>query len=349
MRFSCTKSELIDGISTVQRAVTTKNMPVLSCIKLSISDGKLTFSATDLEIGIQTSTPLIDYEEGETLVPAKLLSEIARKLPNQTISCEAKDNKFIITYGKSHVELTTMDPTEFPLLPDAEDEILRIPADELKRNLHKVKIALAAEESRPVFTGLLFNLEHGTLELVGTDTHRLALAEMEIESDVNFRENIPGKAIREIESLEGEIVIRKTGSQIVFESEDTRIITRTLEGQYPPYRQVIPKSWKSRVYVDTKQLLGTVERASILADNGIIRIEDGLRIETQADTGKISEQYETETEGEPIKVSVNAKFLMDALKGVSGEDVYIEFNGASAAMVLREEGYVHIVLPVRTN
>jgi DNA polymerase-3 subunit beta len=354
MYFSCTKTQLLSGINTVQRAASTKLSPeVLKGIKIEVKDGIVTFSATDLEIGIQTKQSLIDTENGVCVVPAKLFGDIAKKLPStSTITCTARDNALQITYNSSNIEITTINADDFPMLPEIETEPIAIYSTVLKKALSQVKVAVSLEEARPIFTGVLFNLDKETFELVGTDTHRLALVELTLERNQNtLKTIIPANAVEELIKLpDGQtIAIKQKGGQVVFETEETRIYTRSIEGTFPNYRQIIPTTWASRISVDCKELIGVIDRASLLSSNNVVTVVDGLKIETKDSVGSINEVYEVPTEGEPIKIAFNPLFMITALKSMSSETVEIEFNGPTSPIVLREDGHIHLVLPVRMS
>lgn len=268
-----------------------------------------------------------------------------------------RDNKFTLKYRGSEVELTTMEPEEFPLLPEAETEIATLPTEILKDGIKRTVIATADETSRPVFTGLYLVLNNGKMEIVGTDTHRLAVFSHVVESDATFTAIIPSKAADEIFRLvpDGTINIKQSGSLLSFEWGETRITTRTIEGQFPNYLQVVPKDFESRVYLNVEELRGIIGRASIMSEDQykIIRLSSGSgRFEvssTESQSGKLNERIEAEIEGKEIKAAVNSKFLLDALSTLESESVFVEFNGETRPVVFREEGYVHVVLPTRTN
>jgi DNA polymerase III, beta subunit len=354
MYFSCTKAQLLDSINTVQRAASFKlSLEVLKGIKIEVKDGIVTFSATDLEIGIQTKQSLIDTENGVCVVPAKLFADIAKKLPStSTITCTTQKNVLQIAYKGSNIEITTINADDFPMMPEIEAEPIKISSTVLKKALSQVKVAVSIEQARPIFTGVLFNLDKETFELVGTDTHRLALVEMTLERNKNsFKTIIPANAVEELIKLPDGLTIgiKQKGGQLVFETEDTKIFARSIEGTFPNYRQIIPTKWVSRISVDRKELTGVIERASILSSNNVVTVVDGLRIESRNSIGSINEVYEAPTEGEPIKIAFNPLFMISALKSMSSETVKIEFNGPTSPIVLREDGHIHLVLPVRSS
>ncbi|GAB6170567.1 DNA polymerase III subunit beta [Paradesulfitobacterium aromaticivorans] len=358
MKFSCDKTLLLDGINTVQKAVATKTpTPILQGILLRAESGYLLFAATDLEIGIQTKRTIIDQEEeGGAVIPAKVFSEIVRKLPDGLIQCETRDNKLLIKYRGSQVELTIMNPDEFPLLPDTETDIATLPTEILKNGIKRTITAVSIEFARPVFTGLLFSLANGTLDMVGTDTHRLAIFSRQTETQSDFTAIIPSKTALEILRLvpEGNINIKGSENLVSFEWGETRIITRTIEGTFPDFKKVIPKGWTSRVYLNVSEFKGVIERANILAEgeSKIIKLSgdsgefDVASLGSQS--GRLNERIDAEVEGEKIEVSANSKFFLNGLSALEGENVYVEFNGSNNPMVLKEEGYTHIILPVRT-
>lgn len=353
MYFSCTRQELLSGINAVQKAASNKlSLEILRGIKIEIEDGVITYSATDLEIGIQAKQTLIDAENGAVVVPAKLFAEIAKKLPvASTITCTQKDNVLEISYKGSSIEITAMSADEFPVMPEIEGEEIEIESTSLKKELTKVRFAVATEQNRPVFTGVLFNFTKGNLDLVGTDTHRLALAKMPLEGFCgDLKAIIPSLAVDEILRLQDglKLKIRQQGGQFCFEAGDIKIFSRVIEGQFPNYSQVIPKSWTSRVEVNCREFAGVIDRASIIRGDALT-VVDGLRIESSDAKGKINEHYEVKTEGEPIKVSFNPAFLIAALKAMDSENITMELNGEHSPIVMREDGYLHLILPVRVQ
>ncbi len=355
MKFSCDKSLLLDGINTVQKAVSAKeHVAALKGIYLSAETGYLLFAATDLEIGIQTKRTIIDCEEeGRTVIPAKLFSEIVRKLPDGDIFCQTRDNKFVIKYRESQVELLVIDPDEFPLLPEIDTEIATLPTEVLKDGIKRTITSVAPDTLRPVFSGLYFALAAGNLDIVGTDTHRLAVFSHQVESDTEFTAIIPGKTANEILRLlpSGNVSIKGSNNLLSFEWGETKITTRIIEGAYPAYKQVLPKSFESRVYLNVAEFKGAIERANILSEGEgkIIKLSGALDVTLVGSaSGRLQEHISTEVEGQEILVSANSKFFLSALTAIEGEYVHVEFNGSNSPMALREEGYTHIILPVRT-
>lgn len=367
MKIFCSKDALISGVNAVQRAVSNKNpLPVLQGILIQAENQSLQFAATDLEMGIRCDVPAQVTEEGTMIVPAKLFTEVVRKLPDTTISLEEQNRQIKIVYYQSEIILNGYDPEEFPLLPDLIEPIsFTLPTAIFKNMIRQTIFSCAAEENRPVFNGLLLQIESTNIRLVATDTHRLAyiISEITNPNESKFSGIIPSKTLSEIYRLlkdEDEVVtISYSSNQVVFQFGSIYLISRLIEGQFPNYKQVIPQTCETKVYLSVKEFLDAVERASVLSRDksgaNIIRINvesNELRIDQTTELGKISEQIGIEMEGKDVKIAFNAKFLIDALKVIDSERILFELSGPFSPGVMRpldNPNYIYLVLPVRTS
>lgn len=367
MKVFCSKDALLSGVNAVQRAVSSKNtLPILQGILIKAEQQSLQFAATDLEMGIRCEVPAQVIEEGTMIVPAKLFSEVVRKLPDTSITLEERDNAIIICYYQSDIVLNGYDPEEFPLLPDLFDPIsFTIPTTLFKNMIRQTIFSCATEENRPVFTGTLLQIEGSTIRLVATDTHRLAysIAEIPNPQELQFSGIIPAKTLSEIYRLlrdEDEILtISSSNAQVLFQFGSIYLISRLIEGQFPNYKQVIPQTCETKVNLSVKNFLEAVERASLLSRDksgaNIIRVnveKTELRIDQTTELGKISEQIEIETEGKDVMIAFNAKFLIDALKVIDSDQIIFELSGPFSPGVMRpldNPNYIYLVLPVRTS
>lgn len=365
MKIFCSKDALLSGVNAVQRAVSNKNpLPVLQGILIQAENQSLQFAATDLEMGIRCDVPAQVIEAGTMIVPAKLFAEVVRKLPDTTISLEERDKAIIICYYQSEIVLNGYDPEEFPLLPDLIEPLSFSLPTIIFKNMIKQTIFSCASEDRPVFNGLLLQIEGSNIRLVATDTHRLAyiISEITNSEGLCFSGIIPSKTLTEIYRLlrdEDEVLtIRYSNNQVVFQFGSIYLVSRLIEGQFPNYKQVIPQTCETKVNLSVKEFLEAVERASLLSRDksgaNIIRINvdsNELRIDQTTELGKISEQIGIQMEGKDVKIAFNAKFLIDALKVIDSDQILFELSGPYSPGVMRpldNPNYIYLVLPVRT-
>lgn len=367
MKIFCSKEALLSGVNAVQRAVSSKNtLPILQGILIKAEQQSLHFAATDLEMGIRCEIPAQVIEEGIMVVPAKLFTEVVRKLPDTTITLEEVDKAITISYYQSEIILNGFDPEEFPLLPDLLDPISFTLATTIFKNMIRQTVfSCAVEENRPVFNGTLLQIEGSSLRLVATDTHRLAysIAEIPNPEASQFSGIIPAKTLSEIYRLlrdEDEILtINFSNNQVVFQFGSIYLVSRLIEGQFPNFKQVIPQTCETKVNLSVRSFLEAVERASLLSRDksgaNIIKInveENQLRIDQTSEFGKISEQINIELEGKNVMIAFNAKFLIDALKVIDSDQIIFELSGPFSPGVMRpldNPNYLYLVLPVRTS
>ncbi|HHY06064.1 MAG TPA: DNA polymerase III subunit beta [Clostridia bacterium] len=366
MKITATKENLLFGVSAVQKAVSNKStLPILTCIKLEVQNEKLYFSATDLEIGIQCHVPVEVVTEGMTIVPAKYFSEIVRKLPDSLITLElVNEHELIIEYEKSQLNLKTFSPDDFPQLPDVEAGVkLEISAAELKQMINQIVFACSMDERRPLFTGVLCEIENKQLKMVSTDTHRLALKQGKLKKGAKKPLSfiIPGKILSELSRLiqnEEDICYLSISENLAtFLLDNILVVCRLLEGQFPNYRQVIPTQYNSKIKANTKLLSEAVERISLFSLNSDtntvqIKVEDNLMIIfSQSELGQGYEQIFIENEGEPVEIAFNYRYLLDVFKVLATDFFTIEFTGSLSPGIIRpleNDDFLYLILPVRS-
>lgn len=367
MKITCTKDNLLYGVQVVQRAVSTKNpLPILSGILLKTENNKLKLSATDLELGIECKIPVNVIEEGSIILPAKYLSEIVRRLPDTKIDIETdeKNNLTQIKYEQSEFSIHGFSADDFPLLPSIDRKVkYAVKQDVFKNLIKQVVIASSTDENRPVFTGCLMEIEDNKICLIATNTHRLAFGEISINrEETDFISVIvPGKTLSEISRIANsdkqEITFSIAENQIVFEIEDIIFISRLIEGQFPNYKQVIPQTHKTEVLVKARDLLEATERASLLAKDGSnvvkLQIQENTLIVTSnsPEIGRVHEEINIEIDGEETQIAFNSKYLLDVLKVIDSEKIYLEFSGSLSPCVIKPfagDKYIYLILPVRT-
>lgn len=377
MKFDIMRDHLLDGLNDVMKAVSSKTtIPILTGIKLDVTNEGLTLTGSDADITIQTFIPIEENgdqlinvtETGSIVLQARMFNEIVRKLPTNDVEIEVSNGlQTHIRSGKSEFHLIGLDASEYPLLPEVStDRQFSIPADLLKSIIRETVFAVAASESRPVLTGVNWQIHGNELICIATDSHRLARRKTILENlptDVNSVV-IPGKSLNELNKILGDstnpVQIVITNQQVLFKTENVLFFSRLLEGNYPETSRLIPEEFKTNITINGKSLLQAIDRASLLARedrNNVVRFEtfDGNIVEISSNSpeiGKVEEQIPVETlEGENLKISFSAKYMIDALRAIDGSEVTIYFTGAMRPFVIKtdqDETILQLILPVRT-
>ncbi|OGX35892.1 MAG: DNA polymerase III subunit beta [Omnitrophica WOR_2 bacterium RIFCSPLOWO2_02_FULL_50_19] len=366
MEFKLTRETLQKGIQTVQNAISQKSgLPILSNILFETSKDKLKLIATDLEIGVISKITGVDVQEdGSISIPAKKISDIVRELPNKEIHLSAKkNNQVTIKCDKSIFKIMGLPKDEFPRVPELSDkETLTIPQRQLKLMLNSTSFAISKDETRYILNGVLLVLTDKKLRIVATDGRRLAMVEKEAPKSLGFTKKVivPAKAAAELQRIlkdDGDAKILFSENQIAFDLDDSQLITRLIEGEYPNYEQVIPKQSQGRLKANRENFYAAVKRASLLAtpDSQSIKLDllkNRVIISKASQDGSESrEEVDCEYAGDELTIGFNPNYLMDVLKNISQEEVDFEFAGQDRRGVVRAEGgdYIYIILPVRTE
>ncbi|AGB40040.1 DNA polymerase III, beta subunit [Halobacteroides halobius DSM 5150] len=367
MKVEVNQKEFYQAIQTVKKAVSTKTtLPILSGILLRTQGNTLKLVGTDLEIGIECFVDATVTTEGDIVLPAKYLASIIRELPNEKVilATEPSNNTSQIKCDNSQFNIHGSAADEFPLLPEIESNTkFSISQQKLKKIINQIEFAVSEDENKPFLTGGLLILNDQKVELVATDTYRLAYREDEISQETSATEKaiIPNKTLTELSKLldksadEVEIVI--TENQILFTFAGISIVSRLIEGQFPNYQQVIPNQTKTQVEVDKNTLLQATKRAALLAkkESNIIKINfESNRLIITSNAPEIGQAYEevpVSLTGPESEIAFNASYLMDCLKEIDKEKVIIELSGALAPGVIKtnsEQKYIYVIMPVRS-
>ena len=377
MKFSIVRDQLIAALNDVMKAVSSKTtIPILTGIKIDVTNEGMFLTGSDADVTIQTFVPaeedgqeLIQIETtGSIVLQARMFNEIIRKLPTNEVEIEVTTGFATdIRSGKSAFHLIGLDASEYPLLPEVNaQQQFSMPADLLKSIIRETVFAVATSESRPVLTGVNWNIQNGELICVATDSHRLARRKTKLDQLPEDVTNvvIPGKSLNELnkilEDSTNPVQIVMTNQQVLFKTDNMLFFSRLLEGNYPDTSRLIPEDYKTNVTINGKSLLQAIDRASLLARddrNNVVRFEtfEENLVEISSNSpeiGKVQEQIEVETvEGETLKISFSAKYMMEALKAIDGQDVIIQFTGAMRPFILRsvnDDAILQLILPVRT-
>lgn len=363
MQFFTTKSNLVHAVNTVQKAVSNKStLPILEGILFEANDGTLSLLGTDMELGIKTKLEGTIKEEGSIVLSARLISEIARKLPDGVVTfASTQKNSIKITCQQSAFQLQGEAGEDFPKMPEVQGiDPVEIPK-ELFRSLVKETIfCVAKSENIPVLTGELLEMENGEIKLVALDGYRLALRKGKIDQGIHIKEIIPERTMQELHRLlsmnDQDLLISTTKNQALFTIGDTVMVSNLLQGEYINYKQIIPENSTTKVRVQTLELLASCERASLMARDGknnLIKMhfnQGGLEIQSHSEMGNLQEILPVEVQGDPLKIAFNCTYFIEALKAISEEEVLLEFTTAVSPCVIRPvdgEYFTYLILPVR--
>jgi len=386
MKLVCTQSDLNTNLSLVSRAIPSRpSQPILSNVRF-IADRQtqeVSLTAFDLSLGIQTRFPANVEEDGDLAIPAKLLNDMISRLPPGDLTLEADsddpenpDPNVTITCSCGRYQLRGLDPEDYPALPVLETgETLTLPSAAILEGLRGCLFATSLDETKQVLTGVHLTIKEDSVEFAATDGHRLAVVttstEQEdeekvtpIESDSPFEVTVPGRALREIERMitshKDEISINLTvdAGQVVFHLPSCRLTSRTLEGQYPAYEQLIPQVFERQIDLDRRQLLSSVERIAILADQKNNVVMFSLNGETQevilsveaTDVGSATESIPATISGDDLQIAFNVKYFVDALKAIPSQELKIQLNTADKPVILSPLGGIQmtcLLMPVQ--
>lgn len=365
MLITTSKENLITAINAVQKAINPKSIiPMYSCIKLEAKENTLTFTGASLDIGIECKIPVQVEREGSTLIPAKYLSDIVRKLPDVPITLDLSDSlEMTIRYERSYFTLKTMEVEDFPPLPTFKGGLdFQISSEILKKLVRQTSFAASADELKAVFTGLLWEVSGEEIGLIGTDTHRLAWGKGPIaieDKEAKGSFIIPSKIAMEISRLiqDSPCHIQAEKNTVFFTFENIKINCRVLDGNFPNYRQVIPQQYVTTIQAESKKLRDSAERISLFAlsndsSNTInLKVSEGaLTIHSRSDIGFGQEEMEVEHNGEDLNIAFNARYITDVFKVIDGDKVIIQLSGQLSAGIMQDPGekdFLYLVLPVR--
>ena len=365
MKFSCEKALLQAAISTTSRAVSPKSsIPALEGILLEAgSDLRLT--GYNLETGIRTIVPADIREEGTLVLGARLFGEIIRKLPDDIVTFQAENYMVNIKCGMSEFNILGTDPEEFPELPTVEyQNSLILPQFKLKAMISQTLFAVSDNESRPIHTGSLFEVDGNGLTIVSVDGYRLALRHEAIdkkEGAETFSFVVPGAALSEVEKICSDVdepaSVTQGARHVMFKVGDTMLGSRRLEGEFLAYRQAIPRNNTIHVEGDTRALLSSIARVSLIISDKLksplrcVFDSNLLKISTKTAIGDAYDECPLSGDGGGLEIGFNNKYLMDALKAAPADKVRLELTtGVSPCVILPTEGeenFLYMVLPVR--
>ena len=361
MKFSCEKALLSAAVAVTSRAVAAKSsIPAMEGILIE-AGAQLRLTGYNLETGIQATVPAEIGEKGSLVLSARLFGEIVRKMPDDIVTFSSSGYTVNIQCGLSKFNILGTDPEEFPELPTVDQQnSLTLPQPVLRSMIGQTLFAVSDNESRPVHTGSLFDVEGNTLTVVSVDGYRLALRREEVGGKKGaeaFSFVVPGSALSEVEKIcagEENITVTQGARHVMFQTGDTLLVCRRLEGEFLPYRNAIPRSNNIKVECDTRTLLSSIERVSLIISEKLkspLRcvFGDGMvSITTKTAIGDAADQCPIRGDGEGLEIGFNNKYLMDALKYAPADKLRLEFtSGVAPCVILPAEGEEKFIYMVR--
>ena len=363
MKFKCEKYILQEAIYTVQKAITGKStLALLEGILLTAYNGYITLIGTDIDLSIETKMKANILEEGTIVVDSKLFGELIKKLPNDEVEITTKENNTIeIVCQKSRSVIIHMESDEFPSLPEVDENIILSFSQVMLKDMIKgTSFAAAQDETRPILTGILFEIKDKKLNLVALDGLRVAVRSENIDNESSIKVVIPAKTLNEVAKIlsdgEEEVKITFTKNHILFNLGKTKIISRLLVGEFINYTSIIPNEYNSKVVVNRHEMQECIERASLVAKEGntnLVKIDindDIMVINSNSQLGKVREELNVNMQGQPIQIAFNSKYLIDVLKIMDEDEIVLELSSSvSPCVVKNKEGTscIYLVLPVR--
>jgi DNA polymerase-3 subunit beta len=372
MKLTCLQENLAKGLSTVARAVSSRTtLPVLGNVLLASDDSRLKLAATNLELGITCWIGAHIEEKGSITVPARTLVDMVNAFPPDKVQMELnlRAQSLRLVCGRSEANIKGIDAREFPLLPEAEPGGIHIRPEVLREMINRTAFAAAADESRPILTGVLVNFEGDRVTMAAADGFRLSVAYAGLDTPAlePFTLIIPASSLKELYRISGEeedpitLSTPAARGQAIFQMTDVDLVSQLIDGTFPDYDQIIPRSHVTRTVVNTAELRAACKTADIIAREAShttrVRIfpEDGLTpghmvlAATSAETGDNETEIDALVEGDSIEVAFNVKYLDEVLAVIDTPQVVLETTADTSPGVLRpvaDDDFVHVIMPM---
>ena len=363
MKIICNKSDLLKGVNIALKAIPVRTtMTILECILIDASEDEIKFTSNDMELGIETKVKGEIVERGKIALDAKFLYEIVRKLPDSEVTIETNSD-FVanISCEKANFTISGKSGEDFSYLPYIErDKSIVLSQFNLKEIIRQTIFSIAENENNKIMTGELFEVSGNILKVVSLDKFRVSIRKLELENSFDdIKVIVPGKTLNEISKIltgdnDSEVVIYFADNHILFEFDDTIVLSRLIEGEYFKIEQMLSKDCNTKIRINKRDLLDCIDRATIYIKEGnkkpvIFDIKDGsVKTSITSAIGKMDEEIDIEKEGNDLKIGFDPKFLIDALKVIDDEYVSIHFMRSQEPCTIKnDEGtYLYLILPV---
>lgn len=366
MKLICSKASLLKGVSIVSKAVPSRTtMPILNCILIDASANEIKLTANDMELGIETVIEGEIVERGIIALDAKFFSEIVRKLPDNDVVIESDDTfQTTITCEKAKFNIVGKSGEDFSYLPYIEkNESISISQFTLKDVVRQTIFSIAANDTNKLMTGELFEINENRLRVVSLDGHRISIRNIELKENYSpLKVVVPGKTLQEISKIltgeaEDMVDIFFADNHILFEFDETKVVSRLIEGEYFHIDQMLSSDYDTKVKINKREFLNCIDRATLLIREGdkkpiILNIQDGsLQLKINSFVGSMNEEIEIEKEGKDLLIGFNPKFFIDALRVIDDEEVTLYMVNPKAPCFIKDDAgtYVYLILPVNFN
>ena len=363
MKLICSKLNLLNGVQIVSKAVSNKTtMSILECIMVDASKGIITLTANDMDLGIETIIEGQIIEKGIIALDAKIFLEIVRKLPDSDITIETDSSyKTTITCEKAKFTIIGKSGEDFSYLPVVEKEdSIEISQFTLKEVVRQTIFSISDNDNNKLMTGELFEINGNELKVVSLDGHRISIRKIELREEYAPKKVVvPGKTLNEVSKIlpggaDSFVTISFTSKHIVFEFENTTVVSRLIEGEYFKIDQMLSSDYETKVKINKKEFLNCIDRATLLVKEGdkkpiIINITDGsMELKINSILGSMNEDIDIEKQGKDLMIGFNPKFLIDALRVIDDEEVELYMVNPKAPCFIKnpEESYIYLILPV---
>lgn len=362
MKLVCLRSDLLNGVQTVSKAVPNKTtMSILQCILINASD-KIKLTANDMELGIETIVEGNIIEPGIVALDAKIFLEIVRKFPDGDIRIETNDSyETVITSGDANIKIVGKSGEDFSNLPNIEklDSII-LSQFTLREMIRQTIFSIADNDTNKLMTGELFEVNEDKLRIASLDGHRISIRKVYLKNSYPRKKVVvPGKTLNEISKIlngdtDKDVVIFFTNKHIVFEFDNTTVVSRLIEGDYFNIDQMLSSDYETKVTINKRKLLDSIDRATLLVKEGdkkpiIINItDDNMELKLNSTIGSMRELIDISKNGKDLMIGFNPKFLIDALRVIDGDEIDIYLVNPKAPCFIKdsEDSYVYMILPV---
>lgn len=361
MKLQVTQQNLAKALNSVARVASGRNtLPILSNILIKTTKNRLTISATNLDIAITHTVGSKVEKDGATTVPARLMQDFVNNLPDSVLRLEAKDDKLHLSTNKYESSINGISPEDFPVMPDIKNGTTwKIKAGLLKTALQKVAFASSLDDARPVLTGVYFNSTASKINIAATDSYRLAEYKLtSAKSQPNFL--VPHSAAADLMRVmtddEQTLTITHDDQQVSFATEDIRLVARLIEGNYPDYQKLIPHKFNTVVKLNRQDFMNIAKVSSLFARESAGSITIDAKDKTvsinaiASQVGENTAAADAEVKGGG-EVTLNSRYLIEALNVFDGEDIEFCFNGKLEPCILRsadDPNHIHLIMPLRS-